>query len=88
MILLSELLDESNASEEAEKLGLDYLSFGRYGKNDDGSVIIVIDLNEDGFTDDPNMIKEQSLQHNESILYKYLNSPVRQAKQNNVLPPL
>ena len=36
MIKLTELLDESDASEEAEKLGLDYMSFGRWGK--DGTV--------------------------------------------------
>lgn len=33
MIKLSELLDESDAAEEAKKLGLDFMSFGRYGKN-------------------------------------------------------
>lgn len=32
-ITLSELVDESAASDEANKLGLDYMSFGRWGKN-------------------------------------------------------
>jgi hypothetical protein len=36
MIKLTELLDESDASEEAKRLGLDHMSFGRYGK--DGKV--------------------------------------------------
>jgi len=36
MIKLAELLDESDASEEAARLGLDFMSFGRYGK--DGKV--------------------------------------------------
>lgn len=34
MFKLIELLNESRASDEAKKLGLDYMSFGRYGKND------------------------------------------------------
>lgn len=33
MIKLTELLNESNASDQAKKLGLDFMSFGRYGKN-------------------------------------------------------
>jgi hypothetical protein len=33
MILLSEVMNESKASDQAKKLGLDYMSFGRYGKN-------------------------------------------------------
>jgi hypothetical protein len=36
MIKLTELLDESDASDQAQKLGLDFMSFGRYGK--DGKV--------------------------------------------------
>ena len=36
MILLSEVMNESNASDQAKKLGLDYMSFGRWGK--DGKV--------------------------------------------------
>jgi hypothetical protein len=36
MIKLSELLDESNASDQAARLGLTYMSFGRWGK--DGKV--------------------------------------------------
>lgn len=36
MIKLTELLDESDASDEAQRLGLDYLEFGRWGK--DGKV--------------------------------------------------
>jgi hypothetical protein len=34
MIKLSQILNESDASEEAKKMGLDYLKFGRYGKDD------------------------------------------------------
>lgn len=36
MIKLSEMIDESEASDEARRLGLDYLEFGRWGK--DGKV--------------------------------------------------
>lgn len=36
MIKLSEMIDESEASDEARRLGLDYLKFGRWGK--DGKV--------------------------------------------------
>jgi hypothetical protein len=36
MIRLSTILEESKAGEEAKRLGLDYMSFGRYGK--DGKV--------------------------------------------------